>query len=655
MTSFTDVFTGSPISPGEVSYRAFSIAVDTTLSANDRSTSTNGAARVMDVTATVGSLTLRLPAANLLASGFAYIITNVGSNTFTVAGNGGAVLATVDAGEQWQFYVTSNTTAAGAWRSVQFGAGTSSASAGALAGAGLKAEGALLSVKQEVSTFNSSTTAGTGDRGKVLTWTGGSGTLDLPAAGTVGADWVAGLKNAGSGTLAITPASGTIDGTSSVQLAPTESTYVVTDGTNYYTVGAGRSSSFSFTYLAIAVAGTGTYTLSAVEQNKTSYKFTGILTGNRTIVVPTTVQQYWIDNATSGAFTLTVKTSAGAGVAVTQGQRAILYCDGTDVLDADTAGISTPIAIADGGTGATTASAARTNLGATSVGGALFTAASASAARSTLGSSVTGDALFITASASAARTTLGASVVGDALFITASASAARTTLGATAIGSTIFMAADAAAVRTAISVPVSTTTISAGTGLTGGGDLSANRTITLVAFTGDSGAGGAIGGVPAPSAGDAAAAKYLSAGGGWSVPSAGVTYATSSQVNAYSSTTTVLSPGNVFAAIAETTLVPSVNTITPDLTTFTNGAYTLTTGQALTLANPSAVVAGKQHRIRLAQPSSGSVGTITFGSNYKKAAADSSALTASLSAVDYIYLDVRSSTEILYSFKRQVA
>jgi hypothetical protein len=191
--------------------------------------------------------------------------------------------------------------------------------------------------------------------------------------------------------------------------------------------------------------------------------------------------------------------------------------------------------------------------------------------------------------------------------------------------------------------------IGVGTGLS----LSA-LTLSLVAFTGDAGAGGALGGVPAPASGDAAAGKVLGAGGSWVVV-AGVTYATAAQINAMSATGVAISPGNLATAIAETTLTPVSNTITPDLTTFVNGAYTLTTGQALTLANPSLSVAGKQHRIRLQQPASGSVGTITFGTAYKKAAADSAALTASLGAVDYLYLDVRSSTEILYSFKRQVA
>jgi hypothetical protein len=54
--------------------------------------------------------------------------------------------------------------------------------------------------------------------------------------------------------------------------------------------------------------------------------------------------------------------------------------------------------------------------------------------------------------------------------------------------------------------------------LTGGGDLSADRTLAISAFTGDSGAGGAKGAVPAPAVGDAAAGKFLKANGQWAVP-----------------------------------------------------------------------------------------------------------------------------------------
>lgn len=54
--------------------------------------------------------------------------------------------------------------------------------------------------------------------------------------------------------------------------------------------------------------------------------------------------------------------------------------------------------------------------------------------------------------------------------------------------------------------------------LTGGGNLSADRTLAISNMTGDAGAGGAAGAVPAPAAGDAAAGKYLKADGTWTIP-----------------------------------------------------------------------------------------------------------------------------------------
>jgi hypothetical protein len=75
-------------------------------------------------------------------------------------------------------------------------------------------------------------------------------------------------------------------------------------------------------------------------------------------------------------------------------------------LQAGTSGDTIPLTA--GGTGATSASAARTALGATTTGNSLFTSASAAAARTTLGATTTGDALFISADAAAARTAIGA-------------------------------------------------------------------------------------------------------------------------------------------------------------------------------------------------------------------------------------------------------
>lgn len=79
-------------------------------------------------------------------------------------------------------------------------------------------------------------------------------------------------------------------------------------------------------------------------------------------------------------------------------------------------------------------------------------------------------------------------------------------------GLTADLAAKAAAARS-----ISTTAP-----LTGGGDLSADRTFAISNFTGDSGSGGAKGAVPAPVSGDAAAGKFLKASGAWAVPAGDV-------------------------------------------------------------------------------------------------------------------------------------
>jgi hypothetical protein len=58
---------------------------------------------------------------------------------------------------------------------------------------------------------------------------------------------------------------------------------------------------------------------------------TGILTGNRNVIVPNEWEGIVYCNNT-GAFTTTFKTSAGTGVVVAQTKRAILLADGTNVV-----------------------------------------------------------------------------------------------------------------------------------------------------------------------------------------------------------------------------------------------------------------------------------------------------------------------------------
>lgn len=84
--------------------------------------------------------------------------------------------------------------------------------------------------------------------------------------------------------------------------------------------------------LTKSVAGGADVTLTAVESSYPAMDFTGALTANINVIVTTTPKPLIARNSTSGAFTLTVKTSAGAGVAITQGAGYKgLYCDGVNV------------------------------------------------------------------------------------------------------------------------------------------------------------------------------------------------------------------------------------------------------------------------------------------------------------------------------------
>ena len=389
MTTYTNTFGGTTIYPSDVSYRYVSLTIDQVLDwPLEAAPTTNVVASIMDINATASSLVITMPDATEAGTGQTVLFNNVGANTFSVKTSTGTLICAPQSGTTFQIYLTDNSTVAGTWRSFQYGASASAANASALAGLGIKAIATTLNQSMPVSTFNTNYTTGSSDRAKVLVWNGGAGTLSLESAPTVGADWFVNVRNSGSGDLTIDPnSSELINGAATLLLAPGDSCIIVTNGTQFWTIGFGQSSVYAFTVLSIDVSGSGDYTLSIAELNKTAYIFTGTLTGNREIIVPNTVQQYWVSNQTSGAYVLGVRTASqgSPGETVVQGGRSIFYCDGTDVVDADTASISVPISVAQGGTGATSASGARTNLGATTVGNAVFTAASTTAAQIALG------------------------------------------------------------------------------------------------------------------------------------------------------------------------------------------------------------------------------------------------------------------------------
>lgn len=63
-----------------------------------------------------------------------------------------------------------------------------------------------------------------------------------------------------------------------------------------------------------------------------SVELTGALTAVRDVIVPTVRRQWTVFANVTGGFGVQVKTSAGLGITVADGKRAILECDGTNVV-----------------------------------------------------------------------------------------------------------------------------------------------------------------------------------------------------------------------------------------------------------------------------------------------------------------------------------
>jgi hypothetical protein len=340
MSTYTDPFTGQTLSPSQVGYESLTLAADTFLQWPINGNNANVVASIIQVSASAASLKLYLPSALQVSTGQSVLIQNIGATSFTVTDISGNTIIAIASGVAQYIFLTNNSTNNGVWSTVTFGAGTSAANAAALAGAGLVAINTTLNQEYAESSLFSSTVLNDTYRAQFLVWSTGVGTITLPSASTVGNGWFVMVRNGGSGIVTLTPnGTDTIDTNVNQQLQLTESLVIVSNGVDgYSTFAYGRSNVFAYTQLAKTVA-TGTYTLTAVEYANVVQEYFGALTGNVVIVLPSTVQIYYLNNQTTGAFSLTFKTSAvgAATVTVPQLQTLTVVCDGTNVYNSSSA------------------------------------------------------------------------------------------------------------------------------------------------------------------------------------------------------------------------------------------------------------------------------------------------------------------------------
>lgn len=236
------------------------------------------------------------------------------------------------------------------------------------------------------------------------------------------------------------------------------------------------------------------------------------LATNSTITAPSSNRRYVIINA-DATYTLTVKASGQTGITFQPGQSGVVAFNGTDYGLVGTIGPTVPIA--SGGTNATatpTAGAIAYGTGTayafTSAGTAGQVLQSNGSSPPTWGSPASSGVSTITFGSTGltpSTATSGAVTVAGTLAVTnggtggTTQATARTGLGATTVGANLFTltnpsavtfprinadntvsALDAATFRSAISAgTVTSVTVSAGSGLSGGGTVTSSGTVTL--------------------------------------------------------------------------------------------------------------------------------------------------------------------------------
>lgn len=340
MPTYTSPFTGDVIQQTDVSYYALDFSEDVALYWPLVVNPTQvPAARIMDCTPAVSNLNISLPNAEQGSVGTDILFRNFGSVSFFVNDFDGGASVEVPSGESLYFYLSDNTSTAGIWQNVTFGAGTSSADAATLAGNGLAAISGKLNVTQNVQTISTTTTAVNTDRATTFVWTGGNGVFNLPAVSGLTAGWFISFRNNGTGALNIIPNGvSQINNISSLTVNPGDSGVIMFQQStgNFFTVGLATPSNVTFTsasYDVDSIVGPTFSLVSYAPIIQTYVALSGTRTTDLTVVLPATTQIYILANDTLGPYNLFFEVSGTSQppTPVTPGSVVLVLSDGNNL------------------------------------------------------------------------------------------------------------------------------------------------------------------------------------------------------------------------------------------------------------------------------------------------------------------------------------
>ena len=305
---YTSPFTGTVVTPTDVSYSSLSFGVNTPLfwpAIVNQGTGETPATRIIDCTATTTGLAISLPQANQGTVGADILFRNLGSNSFVVNDYASGNSVTIAAGISKYFYLQDNTTAAGLWGNVTFGAGTSSADAASLAGAGLTTVNGQLATTQNIVNVSVSPIINDASRAATINWVGGAGNIPLPSISTLSTGWFIAFRNGGSGSLSFTPTSPqTINNQSSITTNPGDSGFIFYDVSlgKFITVGWVTPNNVVFTsatYDVDSITGNSLNLVSNAPIIQTYVAQSGTRSATLNVTLPAITQLYVFNNSTN--------------------------------------------------------------------------------------------------------------------------------------------------------------------------------------------------------------------------------------------------------------------------------------------------------------------------------------------------------------------
>jgi hypothetical protein len=239
MSSYTNIFSGFNVQPSQSSYNAYTFLANLTLFWPLQFIDTDVVvSNIIDLNATVGGLTVKMPDATQAGTGSSVIFNNVGANSVAIIKNDNNAIITLGAGESAFIYLTNNTTVGGTWRTTPFGGGIVSVTSVAavstsnnlnIAGSPITSSGTFtfslandllalsslaagtgISARTAANTWALRTIAGTANQISVVNGSGvaGNPTISLPAVITGINDITIGNINIAANTITTTNANG---------------------------------------------------------------------------------------------------------------------------------------------------------------------------------------------------------------------------------------------------------------------------------------------------------------------------------------------------------------------------------------------------------------------------------------------------------------